>query len=68
VKEKFWYGKKISFFIDFFPPSDLIVKFILIFVIVGRNGVDAWNKIKKLEHTARVILAAWLLGPMAQEF
>jgi len=31
---------------------------------VGRNVVDAYNKMEKLEHTARVVLAARLQGPL----
>jgi L-fuculose-phosphate aldolase len=32
---------------------------------VGRDVVDAYNKMEKLEHTARVVLAARLQGPVA---
>jgi len=32
---------------------------------VGRNVVDAYNKMEKLEHTARVVLAARLQGPVS---
>jgi L-fuculose-phosphate aldolase len=31
---------------------------------VGRDVVDAYNKMEKLEHTARVVLAARLQGPL----
>jgi len=31
---------------------------------VGRDVVDAYNKMEKLEHTARVVLAARLQGPV----
>ena len=31
---------------------------------VGRNVLDAYNKMEKLEHTARVVLAARLQGPV----
>ena len=31
---------------------------------VGRDVMDAYNKMEKLEHTARVILAARLQGPL----
>jgi L-fuculose-phosphate aldolase len=32
---------------------------------VGRDVTDAYNKMEKLEHTARVVLAARLQGPLA---
>jgi L-fuculose-phosphate aldolase len=32
---------------------------------VGRDVVDAFNKMEKLEHTARVVLAARLQGPVS---
>jgi L-fuculose-phosphate aldolase len=32
---------------------------------VGRDVMDAYNKMEKLEHTARVVLAARLQGPLA---
>jgi L-fuculose-phosphate aldolase len=32
---------------------------------VGRDVMDAYNKMEKLEHTARVVLAARLQGPVA---
>jgi L-fuculose-phosphate aldolase len=32
---------------------------------VGRDVVDAYNKMEKLEHTARVVLAARLQGPIS---
>jgi L-fuculose-phosphate aldolase len=31
---------------------------------VGRDVMDAYNKMEKLEHTARVVLAARLQGPV----
>jgi len=31
---------------------------------VGREVMDAYNKMEKLEHTARVVLAARLQGPV----
>jgi L-fuculose-phosphate aldolase len=31
---------------------------------VGRDVTDAYNKMEKLEHTARVVLAARLQGPL----
>jgi len=31
---------------------------------VGREVMDAYNKMEKLEHTARVVLAARLQGPL----
>jgi L-fuculose-phosphate aldolase len=31
---------------------------------VGKDVTDAYNKMEKLEHTARVVLAARLQGPL----
>jgi ribulose-5-phosphate 4-epimerase/fuculose-1-phosphate aldolase len=31
---------------------------------VGRDVMDAYNKMEKLEHTARVVLAGRLQGPL----
>jgi ribulose-5-phosphate 4-epimerase/fuculose-1-phosphate aldolase len=31
---------------------------------VGQDVMDAYNKMEKLEHTARVVLAARLQGPL----
>jgi hypothetical protein len=31
---------------------------------VGRDVMDTYNKMEKLEHTARVVLAARLQGPL----
>ncbi len=33
-------------------------------ITVGRDVTDAYNKMEKLEHTARVVLAARLQGPL----
>jgi len=49
---------------DFLPEYDAILLSRHGAMTVGRNVTDAYNKMEKLEHTARVILAARLQGPL----
>jgi L-fuculose-phosphate aldolase len=49
---------------DFLPDYDAILLSRHGAMTVGQDVTDAYNKMEKLEHTARVVLAARLQGPL----
>ena len=50
---------------DFIPEFDAILLSRHGAMTVGHDVMDAYNKMEKLEHTARVVLAARLQGPVS---
>jgi L-fuculose-phosphate aldolase len=50
---------------DFLPVYDALLLSRHGAMTMGRDVLDAYNKMEKLEHTARVVLAARLQGPVS---